>query len=213
LNYPGVYVTGDIMLDNIVKLETKLDDLSVLKTLDVEPGKFILCTVHRDFNTDNPDRLSRIIKGLLDIAYNFRMPIIFPIHPRTKARLYEEGEAFSLLQKDENSLLRIISPMTYHDILVLEKHCCQVITDSGGVQREAFHFGRPGLILRPQTEWTEIVEQGWATLVDADPSLMIHAFEDFSKNLPDNKEKVYGTGETASKICNLILSDRPIMAD
>jgi len=208
MDQPGIFNTGDIMIDNLVHFTKHLkDDPSILDTLKIKSEGYILCTIHRDFNTDQPDRLYRIIKGLLKIAYEGQLPIIIPIHPRTRTRLFGDGEAFSLLEKDKSNLLKIISPLSYTDIINLQKHASMIITDSGGLQKEAYFFNKPTIVLRPETEWKEIVANGCSSLTDASDELMVDAFHKFTSSPPLRFPEVYGKGDASEKICRLLIEE------
>jgi UDP-GlcNAc3NAcA epimerase len=205
---PGVFLTGDIMIDNLVLFSQGMEKSpSILETLNIKPDKFILSTIHRDFNTDQPERLSAIIKGLLKIAYSGQYPVVLPIHPRTRTRLFGDGPAFSLLEKDKSNLLKIISPLSYRDIIDLQKNSLLIVTDSGGLQKEAYYYKKPTIVLRPETEWKEIVSNGCSALADADDNLMVNAFHDFLSDPPSEFPAVYGQGDTADKICRIITGE------
>jgi UDP-GlcNAc3NAcA epimerase len=213
LNNPGIYVSGDIMIDNINRLqEAGFENPSIFETLEVAKGSYLLCTIHRDFNADNPERLGNIVQALVDLAYEENLPVVLPIHPRTRNRLFSDGKTFTFLEKDTKGMIRIVAPLPYKDILTLERHAGMIVTDSGGIQREAFHFRVPCMVLRPETEWTEIVEQGWASLVDADPAKIRAAYSNFREKPPGYFKAVYGHGDAAGYICNLLVSDQRVSA-
>lgn len=189
---------GDVMYDNALYF-SKLSDAKshILEDCHVQPGGYILATVHRDFNTDVPDRMESIFKALSYIADNWHIPVILPLHPRTRKSLPSQ------LSKN----IRIIPPASFFDILRLEKNARIVITDSGGVQKEAFFFGKPCVILRPETEWVEIIENGAGILSDADQDRIVEAYESLS-----GKEvrfpPLFGNGHAAEKIISAIIATK-----
>ena len=167
----AVVLSGDVMYDNALYFSKLAESKShILSDCGVTPGNYVLATVHRDFNTDDPCRIGSIFKALSSIADNNGIPIILPLHPRTR-RFLPEG----LSPK-----ITIIPPASFFDILVLEKNASVVITDSGGVQKEAFFFGRPSIILRPETEWVEILAHNAGILADADYDRITSAFKALS---------------------------------
>ncbi|HDM76663.1 MAG TPA: UDP-N-acetylglucosamine 2-epimerase (non-hydrolyzing), partial [Deltaproteobacteria bacterium] len=152
----GVYLTGDVMVDAInqnIRIAEKRS--RILKELDLKSKDYFLATVHRAENTDNPERLRSIVEALCEIEN-----LVFPCHPRTEKFLRKYG----LWEKVEKSIT-VIKPVGYLDMLVLEKNARKVITDSGGVQKEAYIFKVPCVTLRETTEWVETVEDGWNVLV------------------------------------------------
>ena len=153
-NHPHIYHCGDIMYDNSLHFSSVSDQKSTfLEDHKLTSNDFILCTVHRDSNTDIKENLESIFSALLAIAENSELKIVLPLHPRTKAKLKEQLNS-ELLESIENSeFIQIIPPAGFIDIIALEKNARMIITDSGGLQKEAFFFEKPCLILRPQTEW------------------------------------------------------------
>jgi len=155
----GVYLVGDIMFDALMHFskisETKSN---ILERFDLKPKGYYLATIHRAENTDNYERLKNILTALSQLD----MPVIFPIHPRTKNRVKEYNLEF-LLEKT-----RVIEPVGYLDMIKLEKNAKAILTDSGGVQKEAFWLKVPCITLRDETEWIETVRSGWNRLVGAD---------------------------------------------
>ena len=162
-----VIKSGDVMYDNALYFSTLAEQKShVLEECRVSLENYILATVHRDFNTDSPERIDNIFKALSAIADQYDIPIILPIHPRTKKYLPDK------LSKR----IIVIPPASFFDILTLEKNAKIVMTDSGGVQKEAFFFGKPCIILRPETEWVEIIDHNAGILADADFDRIINAY-------------------------------------
>lgn len=167
----NVILSGDVMYDNALYFSGLAEQKSrVLESCSVFANEYILATVHRDFNTDIPVRIDSIFRALSSIAELHDIPVVLPLHPRTR----------KYLPKGLSSRIRIIPPASFFDILQLEKNARVVMTDSGGVQKESFFFGRPSIILRPETEWIEIVDNGAGILADADFDRIVQAYDTLS---------------------------------
>lgn len=181
--------TGDIMYDAAQYYsQKKYSRVSQVEKLKL--NKYILCTIHRAENTDNPEQLENIFKALEEISTQTQ--IVFPIHPRTKKILQKSG------LKTRN--IEIIDPVGYLDMLNLISHCDLIMTDSGGLQKEAYFFNKKCLTLRDQTEWLELVEVGQNTLVGTETDKIISAFKK-TKNQDTNwKKNIYGDGHTSNQI-------------
>jgi len=179
--------TGDIMLDAAVYYANKADEKS---TLNQDLNKrFILCTLHRAENTDNPERLSNIVHALNEI--HSEIEIILPLHPRTKKMLIKHG-----LSLNVNS----IDPVGYFEMIQLLQRCSLVITDSGGLQKEAYFFKKPCVTLRNETEWTELVENGFNELAGTTYEDIISKVKRMLVKSPDFSIELYGRGNSATKI-------------
>lgn len=205
-NHPHIYHCGDIMYDNSLHFSSVSDQKSTfLEDHKLTSNDFILCTVHRDSNTDIKENLESIFSALLAIAENSELKIVLPLHPRTKAKLKEQLNS-ELLESIENSeFIQIIPPAGFIDIIALEKNARMIITDSGGLQKEAFFFEKPCLILRPQTEWVEIVENGNAVLTDANYDRIIDGFNELVLKTDFTYPNFYGDGKAARFICQTIV--------
>jgi UDP-GlcNAc3NAcA epimerase len=168
IDHPAVYHCGDVMYDNSLFFSDLSDTTSkICSTNELESNGFILCTIHRDSNTDNPQNLENIFSGLLQLVVLTKLKLVLPLHPRTKSKL-EENLSQELFNQVKNSPdILILPPVGFLDIIALQKNAKLIVTDSGGLQKEAFFFKKPCLILRDQTEWIEIVENGNAKLVGA----------------------------------------------
>lgn len=203
---PGVFNVGDVMFDNSLYFSTLANEQKILQILELENKPFVLTTLHRNTNTDDPERLTAIITSLVDLATSHEVTFVLPIHPRTKKQV-ELLLSDELLQRIENATyLKIIAPVSFLDMVMLEKNASMVITDSGGVQKEAYFFKKPCLILRPETEWVEIVASGAALLCDADANKIINGFEYFYRQNPTlHFQPLYGNGDASHKILELIL--------
>ena len=165
----------------------------------------MLCTIHRDNNTDQPERLNAIFKALLKIAQT--KMVVLPLHPRTSKLLNINLEKDLFDKITNNSNIKILPPVSFFDMIVLERHAQMVATDSGGVQKEAFFFQKPCLILRSETEWKEIVECGAAVITDADEQKIIESFNNFIENPPHKFPKIFGDGKAAEFICKEMLEN------
>lgn len=197
----GVYLVGDVMYDAVLMYGELAERKSnILKTLNIKPKSYALATVHRAENTDDPERLSTIFKAFKEIAEN-GLPVVVPLHPRTR-------NALSSLKPNPLShipaFLRLIDPVSYLDMLVLEKNAKVILTDSGGVQKEAFFFKVPCVTLREKTEWVETVEAGWNTLAGYDPEKIVKAAMKARPGVESTWP--YGDGRAAAWIVNLIRS-------
>ena len=203
LDKPGVFKCGDIMYDNSLHF-SNMTDGSILEKHGLTAGQYVLCTIHRDNNTDNPERLQAIFEALEEIA-DSGTDVILPIHPRTKNALSNnlDPEFHDGMSTHKN--MKIIDPVGFFDIIALEKNAKMIITDSGGLQKEAYFFNKPCVILREQTEWVEIVEKGKAIVADANKNRILQAYDTLGK-LPDEKyEPIFGDGNAASYICKKII--------
>lgn len=189
----AVAMVGDIMLDASLYYRSKAKD-RMNGFLEKLPKRFYLLTIHRAENTDEPGRLASIVE-----AINERddKEAVFPLHPRTRKTLERLGLSFG-------SHVRIIDPVGYYEMLALEDACDFVVTDSGGVQKEAYFFGKPCMTLRDSTEWVELVQTGWNVLVGADAGAISRAFDRMVA--PAKTDQLYGEGKAGNLICDCLLS-------
>jgi UDP-GlcNAc3NAcA epimerase len=203
LNNPGVFHCGDIMFDNTLffkELSNKKEQL--LQDLQLHKSSYILATIHRNFNTDNPDRLLQIFDALRELASERR--VVVPLHPRTRKAI-ENSLSHKQQQQIWNSKITLTEPLSFLEMTLLEAHCSLIITDSGGVQKEAFFFQKPSVILRPETEWIEIVECGAAQLSDANSVKILEDTNTFLRQPPQLFPELFGNGRAAEEICSEIL--------
>lgn len=187
------YNVGDVMYDASKFYSDLVDTNKVLKKFNLDRDNFILATIHREENTNNTKRLLSIINSLRILSEKYQ--IIFPIHPRTKK--------FIKLNKLEKKFknIKLVDPLDYLDMVALEKTSRVIITDSGGVQKEAFFFGKPCITVRNETEWVETVQLGWNKLTGANKDEIINGVESFYANYPKaSNAKPYGNGHAAEKI-------------
>lgn len=206
IDHPAVFHCGDVMYDNTLHYSRVADTKSsILNNLDICDKDFILVTIHRENNTGSIERLTGIIKAIDDIGREYGIVCVLPMHPRTKKILDQIRIGSSLIKNTLNPLFIITSPLSYFDTIVLEKNCRMIITDSGGVQKESFFFRKPCLVLRPESEWKELIEIGTARLVDADPERIKTSFREYYLHPPENFPSVYGDGKASEFILGEIV--------
>jgi UDP-N-acetylglucosamine 2-epimerase (non-hydrolysing) len=163
----------------------------ILEQMHLEPKMYILATLHRASNTDNANALKRIITGLSQVGKT----VVFPVHPRTRKALKTYG-----ISPGENTL--VTNPVGYLDFLKLESEAAAIVTDSGGIQKEAYILRIPCITVREETEWVETVEDGWNTLVGTDTDLIIRKVQEFR---PDRKQRqLFGDGTASHKIVHIL---------
>jgi UDP-GlcNAc3NAcA epimerase len=187
-----VYQVGDVMYDVLLNYLDRAQPCSpLLETLGLKSGGYLLATIHRAENTDTPARLKAILQALSSTEW----PVIFPVHPRTRQCIQQMGFEDIL---DRSPHLQCVEPMGYLDMLWLEQNAHRILTDSGGVQKEAYLLGVPCLTIREETEWQETVDSGWNQLIPAEKSAILTALAD---NLhPKNRPSFYGDGKAAQRI-------------
>jgi len=191
----GVYNVGDIMLETYLYYKDQAQKTStILNKLNLKPKEFILCTIHRASNTDNTENLKNIFIGLT----NSRETIILPLHPRTKKKIKQKES----LKKYIGPNIKIINPIGYFDMICLEAN----ITDSGGVQKEAYFNKVPCITLRENTEWVETIEQGVNQLVGEDPEKIEERIINFHPQKQNYSKELFGDGKTSAKIIEILLS-------
>ena len=194
IRLPLVVNVGDIMYDALLMcLEIAEKKSDILEKLKVHPKEYFLVTIHRAENTDNKNNLKNIIEALKEISK--RNTVIFPIHPRTKKVLRNLNLSLS-----DRKQIDLIDPVSYFDMLVLEKNAKKILTDSGGVQKEAYLFNIPCITLRNETEWVETVESGKNVLVGTNKNRISNATVNPSKIIKKPSQFLYGDGQAAEKI-------------
>lgn len=195
--YQGVHLVGDTMYDAVLQFIKLGEGKSrILKTLSLKSKEYFLATVHRPYNTDTPENLSNIVRAFQELE----LPVIFPVHPRTRMKMGELGIGSSL--KLNNNKLKLIEPIGYLDMLVLEKNAHMILTDSGGIQKEAYFFKVPCITLRPETEWIETVGSGWNVLTGSDKNKIIDASK--RRSCSTETDNIFGNGNAASNIFKIL---------
>lgn len=189
----GVHNVGDVMYDVALYYRDRAKTQSkVLKTLGLQEKGFALATCHRAENTDDPVRLKGIASALAEIAVE--MPVVLPLHPRTRKLLQQFGLEHHL------DALTVVDPLPFLDMVALEQAAEVILTDSGGVQKEAFFYQVPCITMRDETEWVETIESGWNRLVGASKDAIIHAYNDFKGRAGSLGVHPYGAGNSSSLI-------------
>ena len=185
----GVYLSGDVMYDALLHNITIAAKSKILEKLDIESKKYFLVTIHRQSNTDDTKNLSHILEALSRIDGK----VIFPVHPSTRKFIEMHG-----LEKKMNSNVLLVNPVGYIDFLWLEKNAVKILTDSGGIQKEAYFLKIPCITLRENTEWVETVEDGWNVLVGSDKEKIVDAALSFT---PSKKQSDhFGDGKAGKRI-------------
>ena len=188
----NVYNVGDLMYDAFLQnIKIAKKKSKILRTLNLKPRDYSILTLHRAGNVDNQKK----IKIIIDAIQKSEEKIIFPIHPRTEKQLKK--------LKIENCKLKIVNPVGYLDMLYLEKNAKKILTDSGGVQKEAYWLKVPCITLRKETEWVETVKNGWNVLVGTNKEKIIRAVKNF--NPKRKQQKHFGSGRSAKKIVKILI--------
>lgn len=188
-----IRLSGDVMQDAaLYYAERSAGRSKILSNLNLD--SFILCTIHRAENTDNLSRLRSITNALAEIHRT--TPVVCPLHPRTRKLAAENGLELPFA---------VIDPVGYFDMIELLKHCQAVVTDSGGLQKEAYFFSKPCITLRDETEWTELIDSGCNVLAGADQETILQYWSTLSHRQPDFESRLYGDGHAAEKIVDILL--------
>jgi UDP-GlcNAc3NAcA epimerase len=167
---------------------------TLLKDMDISPNGYFLATVHRPANTDNPENLIAIFEAFRKLDTT----IIFPVHPRTRGKIADLIENIEFFAPK----LKLIEPIGYLDMLSLTKNAKTILTDSGGLQKEAYWLETPCVTLREETEWVETVDAGWNTLVGTSKKKILSAVNDWI--MPKERPSIYGDGHAAEKIAHTL---------
>ena len=188
----GVHNVGDVMYDAALHNSQLAEEESrILETLELKPKGYLLATVHRPDNTDIPHNLRSIIAALGSLEAT----VLLPLHPRTRKALHELG-----ITLEGN--VRVVAPVGHLDMLILEKNACLILTDSGGIQKEAYFFAVPCVTLRQETEWVETVEAGWNVLVGADRRKIVEVVESFYPQ--GERANLFGDGRASVKVVEIL---------
>jgi UDP-GlcNAc3NAcA epimerase len=207
-DYPKIYYCGDIMFDNTLYFSKIANEKSeILKKNKLIDNKYALATIHRDNNTDDSQRLTSIFKAILNISISKNIDFVIPLHPRT-AKILKDNLLNNIYQQlMENKHIKIIEPVSFLDMIALEQNAVLVVTDSGGVQKEAYFLQKPCIILRPQTEWIELTEHGSSIITDADEARIIDAANLLLSKSFSNFPPIFGNGKAAEFICSEIAAN------
>jgi len=201
-----VYHCGDVMYDNSLYFSKVAQVRStILKENHLQEGDFVLATVHRNNNTDEPQRLNALFSSFHEISVRNNIKIVLPLHPRTAKLLVNNLTPELYAAVKANPLLKILPPVSFLEMIALEKGSKMVMTDSGGVQKEAYFFNKPCIILRSETEWTELVEAGAAVIADADQKKITEAYAKLTALKNMKFPPLFGDGEAASFIIRKML--------
>lgn len=208
VNNPKIYHSGDVMYDNSLYFSEIAEQKSDILTRNkLEKNNFILATIHRNNNTDEPERLNALFKALYKISEENDTDVVLPLHPRTAKLLQQNLNPELYIQVTSGKHIKLIEPVSFLEMIVLEKNCNMVMTDSGGVQKEAFYFKKPCVILRPETEWVELVECGSAMIADANEANIVNAYEALIHNKHLQYPEFYGNGKAAEFICGEMIAN------
>jgi len=194
-----INLSGDVMVD-ILKVSLKMaqERSKALDKLELERKKYILATIHRAENTDTKQRLESIVQALTGI----KETVVFPAHPRTLKAL-QKFNLYNRIRASRN--MKLTEPLGYLDFINLEKNANKIITDSGGVQKEAYLLGIPCITLRDRTEWIETVREGWNILVDVNVDAIVHAVRKFNPEKP--RKQILGKGKASERIAEILRKD------
>ncbi len=188
----NVYNVGDVMFDAVLHFgEIAKEKSRIIEGLNLKDKEYILTTIHRAENTNDISRLKNIIEALNESGKT----IVLPLHPRTKKYVGDYELKF-------NENIKIIDPIGYLDMLSLESNCTKIVTDSGGVQKEAFFMKKPCITMRDETEWVETVENDWNRIVGTDKAKILDAIMNFEPSKP--QKIIFGDGKSSEKICDII---------
>ncbi len=202
---PGVFHCGDIMYDNSLFFANEAaHSTTILDQLGIIGKKFTLVTLHRPSNVDNPETLRTILETINDLANTDKSFFILPLHPRTLHAIKKNIDPVFFDSIRNNEFIKIIPAVSFLEVIMLEKNSAMVITDSGGVQKEAFYFQRPCIILLDETPWVELVESGSAILTGADEAKIKAAFNLFNSGVELHFPNIFGDGKAAEFICEEI---------
>lgn len=192
----GVHLTGDIMYDSVLYYKPHaLKQSTILNDLSLKKGTYFLSTVHRAENTDDPERL----KSILEAFQQLKMDVVLPLHPRTKSKINQ----FKLTDLISASHIKVVDPLNYFDMLTIASQAGAILTDSGGLQKEAYMLKVPCVTLRDETEWIETLRSGWNHLVGADTKQIVDTAN--AIQIPQEYPPLFGDGKTSEKINEILI--------
>lgn len=194
----GVCVTGDVMYDLFLRMKPRFTPDETCATMSLRPGEFVLATLHRDYNVDAPASLRGMLEGLVGVQEEYGLAILLPLHPRTRKRVREFG-LDSLLDG-----LRVCDPIGYLEVMSLTCAARFVISDSGGLQKEAYYAGKRCAVMMPDTGWRELTDCGWNVLCAPEKKSMLQAASRIMTPLAC-PEGIYGEGKAAENIISAVM--------
>jgi UDP-GlcNAc3NAcA epimerase len=200
IDRPLVLRSGDVMYDNALHFSKRPEGEAYLHSLGLERERYAVATIHRDNNTDIPERLNSILNALKKWSTDNAMPVVVPSHPRL-LKFLNESQQYDL----QKSGLRLVPPASYVQMIALLASSSLVFTDSGGLQKEAYFVQRPCVILRPETEWVELTEGGHAIVTDANTTRILQAAHQLMNRSFEAWPQLYGDGHAAEQICQSII--------
>jgi UDP-GlcNAc3NAcA epimerase len=187
----AVELVGDVMVDVAAAAQAQARERTdLVSARGVTPGAYVLATAHRAGNVDVPARLRSLVRLLLSMP----VPVVLPLHPRTAARL-RDAELYGMLDRGDNVI--VTPPLGYLELNALLCHARAALTDSGGLQKEAYLAGVKCITMRPSTEWTETVDRGWNVLVDLDAAAALAALD---REPPEDRPQLYGDGHAGDRV-------------
>ncbi len=206
---PGIFHYGDIMYDNSLFFEKQAKEKSnIINDLGLSKNEFFLATVHRNDNTDKPERLNAIFEAFEIITQKSNIPIVLPLHPRTKKMLPQNLKKELYDKITSNPLIKLTAPVSFFDMIALESNCKMLFTDSGGVQKEAYFFKKPVVVMRSETEWKEIIDEGCGIISNADTENIINAYNHFQNIENLSYPPIFGNGHASELILKKIIENR-----
>jgi UDP-GlcNAc3NAcA epimerase len=200
IDKPLVLRSGDVMYDNAIHFSNRPEGDAYLSGLGLEKERYAVATIHRDNNTDFPDRLNGILDALKQWSSEHAMPVVLPTHPRLLKFLSESQQS-----ELHAAGLLLVPPASYVQMIALLASSRLVFTDSGGLQKEAYFVQRPCVILRPETEWVELTVGGHAVVADADKNRILQAAQQLINRSFAAWPQLYGDGHAAEQICQSII--------
>lgn len=206
-NHPALVLSGDVMYDNALFYKEIAESVTStwFANLGLTKDKFFLATIHRNANTDDREKLTSIFLALNQIADLHGLPVVLPLHPRTKKMINQYAEEDSFFDQIDKTKIRIIPPASFLQMIALESSSRLILTDSGGVQKEAYFYRKPCVVLRPETEWVELVENGFAKLADYHTDRIVENANYLLSKHINWEINLYGKGNASEVICQSIL--------
>lgn len=203
----GVFVVGDIMADCLRRYGPLAEQRSqILARLRLEPGAYAVATIHRRCTLDAPQRLASVLAALSRLP----LTVVLPLHPHTAGVLRQNGPELPTGARAGRQRLIVTEPLGYFDTIQLQRHARLVLTDSGGMQKEAYYLGVPCITLREETEWTETVAAGWNRLAGTDETAILAAVTDSLQQAPAAHPELYGDGRAAPRIVEILGAGTPL---